>query len=53
MRAVVFTFVILLFLTLSPQVVQAQEQPSAAVVAIAAVLFVLDELIQIHGDFVE
>ncbi len=36
MRAVVFTFVILLFLTLSPQVAQAQEQPSAAVVAIAA-----------------
>ncbi len=36
MRAVVFTFVILLFLTLSPQVVQAQEQPSAAVVAVAA-----------------
>ncbi len=36
MRAVVFSFVILLFLTLSPQVVQAQEQPSAAVVAVAA-----------------
>jgi quercetin dioxygenase-like cupin family protein len=36
MRAVVFTVVILLFLTLSPQVAQAQEQPSAAVVAVAA-----------------
>ncbi len=35
MRAVVFTFVILLFLTLSPRVVQAQEQPPAAVVAVA------------------
>ena len=36
MRAVVFTFVILLFLALSPQVAQAQAQPSAAVVAVAA-----------------
>ena len=36
MRAVVFTLVILLFLTLSPRVVQAQAQPSAAVVAVAA-----------------
>ncbi len=35
MIAVVFTLVILLFLTLSPQVAQAQEQPSA-VVAVAA-----------------
>ncbi len=36
MRAVVSTFVIFLFLTLCPQVPQAQAQPSAAVVAVSA-----------------